>query len=206
MNEPTSVMETRLTHDFHRRATSALVDAARDPGVPLDAVAVLRGFLVAQLHHHHESEDDRLWPALAAADEQIAAGLAALSEEHDQLDAALDRLAAVPAREDADRATLAEAAQAVRDLVHRHLEHEEPLLFPALRDHMTAADWDAFSRHVIATSPMDAAHLLIGFFDVVGDPREVELVLANLPGPAREAVPFLREQAAADLRVLRVRD
>ncbi|SDL43525.1 hypothetical protein SAMN05421874_12198 [Nonomuraea maritima] len=38
----------------------------------------------------------------------------------------------------------------------------------------------------------------------MGDPREVELVPAGLPGPAREAAPFLREQAAADLRVLRV--
>ncbi|MFI7612084.1 hemerythrin domain-containing protein [Nonomuraea terrae] len=201
--EPMSIIETRLTHDFHREATSLLADAARRPGVPLPAVAVLRDFLVAQLHHHHESEDDLLWPRLAAADAQVAAGLAGLSEEHEQLDASLDALAAAPAQDDGDRAKLAEAASAVRDLVHRHLEHEEPLLFAALRAHMPAEDWAEFSRQVIATSPMDAAHLLIGFFDLVGDPREVELVLAGLPEPARAAVPLMRAQAETDLRVLR---
>ncbi|PZG08320.1 hemerythrin domain-containing protein [Nonomuraea aridisoli] len=200
--EPMSIIETRLAHDFHRKATSLLADAAPRTGVPLSAIAVLRDFLVAQLHHHHESEDDLLWPRLAAADAQVAAGLAELSKEHDLLDASLDALAAAPAQQDGDRAKLADAAAAVRDLVHRHLEHEEPLLFPALRTHMTAEDWAEFSQQVIATSPMDAAHLLIGFFDLVGDPREVELVLAGLPEPARAALPILRAQAENDLRVL----
>ncbi|MCT9931937.1 hypothetical protein N5079_17170 [Planotetraspora sp. A-T 1434] len=37
-------------------------------------------------------------------------------------------LESAPIERDGDRAGLQPAAEAVRELVHRHLEHEEPLL------------------------------------------------------------------------------
>ncbi|MGJ6967712.1 hypothetical protein ACSDR0_37950 [Streptosporangium sp. G11] len=56
-----------------------LAEAAVRPSVPLGALAELREFLVANLHHHHESEDEQLWPLLAAVARQAAAGLADLA-------------------------------------------------------------------------------------------------------------------------------
>jgi hemerythrin-like domain-containing protein len=201
--EPMSVMETRLAHDVHRAATSLLAEAATLSGAPLATLAELRDFLVANLHHHHESEDNELWPLLAAADPDAAARLGELTGEHERLEAALDTLAGLPVQDEADRARLAEAAATVRDILRVHLEHEEPLLFPALRAHMPADTWTEFSRKVIATGPLVGAHLMVGFLDQVGNAEDVEKVFANMPEPAREFIPVMRQQAQAALRDLR---
>lgn len=202
MNEPAAVIETSLTHKMHRLATSLLAYASVRSSVPLSGLAELRDFLVNTLHHHHESEDNILWPMITKAAPEIIGPLADLSNEHVQLDSALDKLATLPIQHDEDRAALWGAAVEVRDLIHRHLEHEEPLLFPALRMHVSPQAWAEFSRQVIATSPPEGAHLLIGLFDQVGTAEEVELILSGLPEPAKALVPTMRQHARAVLRVL----
>lgn len=203
LDEPVAVIETRLSHDMHREATSLLATAARRPSVPSPALAELRDFLVANLHHHHESEDDLLWPMIVAVAPDIADSLLPLSAEHDQLDAALDVLDDVPIGDGGDRAALVEAAIAVRDLVRHHLEQEEPLLFPALRNHLTPEAWNDFAQKVITTSPPQRAHLLVGFFDEIGTPEAVRLTLDRLPEPVQPLVLEMRRQARAALAVLR---
>src|SRR5258707_8791879 len=91
LQEPQSVIETRLTHDMHRHATSLLAEAAARPSADWAALGELRDFLVATLHHHHESEDRALWPLIAATAPGVASQLGDLSAEHDQLDASLDQ-------------------------------------------------------------------------------------------------------------------
>ncbi|WP_406434766.1 hemerythrin domain-containing protein [Streptomyces sp. NBC_01589] len=209
LNESTAVIETRLAHGVHRVATTLLAEAAVRPSVPLSALAQLRDFLVVNLRHHHETEDDDLWPRIVAAAPATAHELDALTEEHERLDAALDRLAATNlghgegATSEGIRAALHDAAVAVRDTVHDHLTHEEPILFPALRDHVSPAEWKDFAQRVIATTPPVAGHLMVGFLDEVGTPAEVELVLAGLPEPVRPLLPAMRAQAADDLQILR---
>ncbi|MEU8836960.1 hemerythrin domain-containing protein [Streptomyces sp900116325] len=209
LNESTAVIETRLAHGVHRVATTLLAEAAVRPSVPLSALAQLRDFLVVNLRHHHETEDDDLWPRIVAAAPATAHELGALTEEHERLDAALDRLAATnlghgegPTSEGI-RAALHDAAVAVRDTVHDHLTHEEPILFPALRDHISPAEWKDFAQRVISTTPPVAGHLMVGFLDEVGTPAEVELVLAGLPEPVHPLLPAMRTQAADDLKILR---
>ncbi|MBP2702616.1 hemerythrin domain-containing protein [Microbispora sp. RL4-1S] len=201
-SEAVAVVETRLIHESHRRATTLLSEAATRTSVALPALAELRDFLVAHLRHHHETEDHKLWPMIASVAPDVAGRFAELSEEHDELDAALDALGAAPIHADGDRDGLARAAEVVRSLVHRHLEHEEPLLFPALREHVSPGEWTAFSREVVATSPMEGAHLIVGFLDQSGTPEEVAIALAGLPEPAQRFVPAMREQAHAALAVL----
>ncbi|GGT02588.1 hypothetical protein [Streptomyces chromofuscus] len=94
----------------------------------------------------------------------------------------------------------------MRDTVHDHLAHEEPVLFPALRDHLSPAEWQDFAQRVIATTPTVAGHLMIGFLDEAGTPAEVELVLEGLPQPVRPLLPAMRLQATDDLRILRGTD
>ncbi|MCD0485007.1 hemerythrin domain-containing protein [Streptacidiphilus sp. ASG 303] len=213
--EPMSVLETRLAHGVHRAATTLLAEAAADPSVPLNALAQLRDFLVANLHHHHETEDHDLWPQIIAAVPAVADSMNELTGEHEQLDGALDRLSAVAldggtadgaatAGSAAEvRAELEDAAAVVRDIIHSHLSHEEPILLPALREHISPAQWNDFSQKVIATSPTVAGHLMVGFLDQVGTPEEVGLMLSALPAPVQELMPMMRQQAAQDLLVLR---
>lgn len=221
-----AIMETRLVHETHRLATGLLADAAGRPSIPSESLAQLRDFLVVNLRHHHETEDEWLWPQIVAAAPDTKHALHKLSEEHERLDIALDRLAAatVTGAETAgdaegatghrdsqgqdsvngdDRPALRQAAVEVRDSVRDHLTHEEPVLFPALRDHITPAQWKEFSQQVIATTPPVAGHLMIGFLDEVGTPAEVESMFVNMPQPVRALLPAMRSQAVADLRVLR---
>lgn len=202
--EPMSVIETRLAHEVHRVATALLAEAAVRPSAPLGTLAQLRDFLVVNLRHHHETEDEDLWPQIVATSPAAADALKDLSAEHERLDEALDALAAVVLDDaDGDQPALHKAAVAVRDTVHSHLAHEEPILFPALREHVTPEYWADFSRRVIATTPPVAGHLMIGFLDEVGTPEEVGLMLAALPEPVLPLVPAMRAQAADDLRTLR---
>ncbi|MFJ4467232.1 hemerythrin domain-containing protein [Streptomyces sp. NPDC089424] len=219
-----AVMETRLAHEVHRVATTLLAEAAAQPSVPLSALGRLRDFLVAILRHHHETEDNDLWPRIAANAPEAARALGLLSEEHERLEGALDQLSAVDLQdndvlassgpadrtgpsgdmaEDRVRAALRKAAVEVRDTVHDHLAHEEPLLFPALRDHISRAEWQAFAQRVIATTPPVEGHLMVGFLDEVGTPAEVDMVLAGLPEQLRALLPAVRLQAREDLKILR---
>jgi iron-sulfur cluster repair protein YtfE (RIC family) len=194
----TAVIETRLVHNLHRQASTLLAEAAARPEAPAAALAELRDFLVNQLVHHHESEDDLLWPMIIAAAPELSGPLDGLSGEHEKLDAALDAVAAAPV-DAPDRAGLAGAAVALRDLLHEHLSHEEPLLFPALRDHVTEEQWKGFSEHVIATTPNVGPDLLVAFLEEAGTREEVEVVLGVMPAVGRTA---LRAQGQGIIRVL----
>ncbi|MEV1045758.1 hemerythrin domain-containing protein [Streptomyces sp. NPDC049916] len=198
-------VETRLSHGMHRVATSLLVDASDRASVPAENLAVFRDFVVANLRHHHESEDAWLWPMILSAAPEQSQVFDELSREHERLDTALDRLAQaeVDGGPRTGRPALRDAAVEVRDSVHAHLEHEESVLFPALRDHITPDRWEAFSRRVIASSPTVAGHLTIGLFEEVGTPEEVRAALATMPEDVSALIPAMKSQAAADLRVLR---
>jgi hemerythrin-like domain-containing protein len=201
-DDHTGVIETRIVHNVHRHATSLLADAIRVDAA-IDALRELRDFIVPTLHHHHRIEDHDLWPLLVAAAPALSRDLEGLSKDHERLDAALDDLATVDVDKDADRRRLTAYATTVRDLVHEHLAHEEPILFPALREHVSDQTWDGFSQRAVATAPAEANHLMVGFLEDVGTREEVDLVLRHLPAEAREHLPAMRAQASATLDALR---
>lgn len=191
---PVSIVETKVIHSTHRAATSLLFEAAEKPSVPASAVAALRDFLVANLNHHHRSEDHQLWPMILKEAPQASAAFSELSAEHEQLDAALDALEKVEISEGVSRKAYADRALAVRDLVHAHMDHEEPLLLPALREYISDEAWHEFAAEVKETNPLTGIHFLIGFVDKVGSKEEVEFMLGDLPAPVLEA---MRKQAEA---------
>ncbi|MEU6602997.1 hemerythrin domain-containing protein [Streptomyces flaveolus] len=201
--EPHSVLETRLTHQTHRRASALLAEAANSATADPEALTHLRDFLVATLHHHHESEDHILWPLIEKSAPGSSQPLVALGEEHEELERELQALAEAPVPASGPRDALAEAATSVRDLVHRHLEHEEPVLFPALRDHVTPEQWNDFSLQVITTTPPEGAMLLIGFLNEFATQQELDAMMAELPGPALEAAPAMAAEAAKVLAAVR---
>jgi hemerythrin-like domain-containing protein len=192
--ESPAVLETQLVHDAQRRVTSMLADALSPFPAPTSTVGELRDFVVAMLDHHHRSEDTDLWPLLTDRAPVLTDALAALSSEHDQLDVALHELAAASI-DSLNGAGCAAAARNVRDLVHTHLGHEEPVLFPALRTHLTDEDWFAFSQRTVAVAPQAGAHFFIGLFHEVGTEQQIDLVLRQLPPDARAAIPEMRAAA-----------
>ena len=68
-----------LIHEAFRRDLTRLAAAVRDPDVSTTRATQLDGhwkFIGDQLHHHHQVEDDSLWPLvrpkLSGRDEQLA--------------------------------------------------------------------------------------------------------------------------------------
>ncbi len=184
--ESPAVSETQLVHDVHRRATSLLSDATNHPSPSLRGVAELRDFVAATLDHHHHSEDRDLWPLLIAAAPELSDELARLSAEHDLLARDLDALRRVHLAQPGDLRALRAPAQKVRDRVHEHLAHEEPVLFPAMAQSLSDQVWAEFSQRTVTSAPTDGLHLLAALFDEVGTPSQVDLILRHVPAERHE--------------------
>src|SRR5690606_37593180 len=169
-----AITQTRLTHATHRLATDLLVDAVDRPSADPGRLAELRDFVVTHLRHHHETEDALLWPRIVAAAPETEHLLHRLSQEHDRLDDALDRLAAVD---------LPTGDQAVAGADTGPAGHGTGQVRAGLRD--------------------DVRPVLREARDEAGTPAEVRSMLADMPGPVQDLVPAMRSRAAEDLRVLR---
>src|SRR4051794_9431172 len=109
-------------------------------GTPADPARLERWWTAYRdvIVRHHTREDDLIWPALAAADPTFADDIAAMHEDHDELDAVMDRLdaalTALPHQPD----TLDEArnaAAAFARVLADHLAREEAVAFHRLAEH-----------------------------------------------------------------------
>jgi hypothetical protein len=103
--------------------------------------------LCLDIHHHHATEDDVLWPVL----ERYAGAevdLAPLSDDHAALDPVLDDIragfavAASGGRVD----VLAERLTHLADLLDEHIAEEERDLFPIIRTYVPLAEWQVVEK------------------------------------------------------------
>lgn len=147
-----------LMHHGFRRDFRDLVNAV--PATPMDAVEVWQALarrwkeMSTALHHHHQVEDQALWPpllarVLAVGDEEGVQALQAMTAEHGRLDPSLRQCAegfsamvSAPSADIRDRLVtdLIEARGALTD----HLAHEETAAVPLIQTHMSVADWKDF--------------------------------------------------------------
>ncbi|MEV8515263.1 hemerythrin domain-containing protein [Dactylosporangium sp. NPDC051484] len=142
--------------DARRFADVTLAMAqGRTPGTPGRVQAIRRYLtdLCDGIHHHHQAEDDVLWPVLReTAGAEV--DLAELTDDHRQLDPLLDRvraeaaaLAATPGdREAAGR--LSDSLAMLRDLLDEHIDDEERTLFPVIRRYVTHEQWQRVENAV----------------------------------------------------------
>jgi hemerythrin-like domain-containing protein len=197
-HDTAAARETRVIHEMHRRATSLLADVVAQSA---SSVADYRDFVIAMLEHHHTCEDQDLWPTLVARAPHLEAALDELTAEHDRLQNHLDELRT--SAPDAPSPSPDLRAASLRDHVHEHLLHEEPVLFPALDRYISDADWDEFSTRTVASTPQDGLPYLLALIDEVASPADAELIFGHVPADARAMIPARRAegvQALSDLR------
>ncbi|WP_433065521.1 hemerythrin domain-containing protein [Dactylosporangium sp. CS-033363] len=118
------------------------------PATPARAKAIHRYLtsLCDGIHHHHQAEDDVLWPVLqATAGAEV--DLAELTDDHAQLDPLLDRirqqsaaLANTPS-DPAAAARLADSLTTLRDLLDEHIDDEERTVFPVIVRYVSGEQW-----------------------------------------------------------------
>ncbi len=125
-----------------RRLAAGLAEIAGRGASPSQARAISRytAALLAEIRAHHETENEVLWPVIAATAGQ-AVDLAPLTDDHRAIDAAVGRASQALACFRAQPGTHAELPASVaslRDMLDEHIADEEEQILPAMRRYLPA--------------------------------------------------------------------
>ncbi|MBB6627489.1 hemerythrin domain-containing protein [Nocardioides sp. KIGAM211] len=188
------VVHTAVLREFRllRGAVARTAGGDRDQARVVDAHL---GLMCDLLHHHHEGEDELLWPLLAARLPAGSQPLLALAEaQHDGLHQALAavgvaRHAWIENASGVSRDALVRGLEVLSRLLTEHLEDEERNLLPLAATYLTAAEWQAVGEHGAASTPKAALPLVVGMFAYEGDPAVLKATLASAPLVPRLLVP-----------------
>lgn len=154
-------------------------------------------FLGDMLHHHHQGEDELLWPKLRARVKPNS--LKVIDEVEAQHEAINTTLSQVEVRrtawaEDATiehRDSLAEELGRLHSVLADHLDLEERSLLPLAAMVLTADEWHAVGAAGSAAIPKSAMPLVIGMFAYEGDPAVIADMLKSAPLPVRTLIPMI---------------
>lgn len=186
--------EVRLAGPLVRRCE---VGDTRRAGVVAPHVEVLlRG-----LHHHHELEDDLVWPLLRSRtdidDHPVLDVMEAQHREVDRLVRSTTRLLPVWRTQAAAgaRNRLAAGLGALHEVLDAHLDLEELVVLPLAEQHLTAAEWRHIGEEAERRQDRRDRTLAFGMLQHEGDPAVLASMLATAPLPARLLVPRLARRA-----------
>ena len=146
------------------------------------------GYLHGELVRHHRGEDTHVFPMFAGFGADPAL-LEAMESEHEAMAEALaDTKAAMAsyagsgARSDADAALV--TVRHTREVVERHLSHEERDLDPVLREHLDSPEWKAVEKKLRSEPPTVAGRFFAWVQDGMGD-DERRYLSSTVPAPVR---------------------
>jgi hypothetical protein len=188
MTEPLSM--NQIIHAAVRRDVARTEQALRDLGDGDHArarqIQVAWRNLVRELTHHHEAEDTFAWPFLASRGFDPAL-LAEMEEEHVAMKHALTSSsvgidAVVSAPTVASAAQAADEVARAREVIDRHLAHEEADVEGIMGELEGDPEWKKTAGKMRPASIVDAANALAWMQDGAGE-RERSSLRATIPGP-----------------------
>lgn len=142
--------------------------------------------LVRELTHHHEAEDEVLWPFLLARGvdgdllHQMESEHGAMKQALASASSAIDEVAAIPSS--ANAAAAADVVARSSEVINQHLDHEERDVEAPLGDLESDPEFKALSKKLRPASIVDAANALAWMQDGAGE-RERSALRATIPGP-----------------------
>ncbi|MEE6175894.1 hemerythrin domain-containing protein [Mycobacterium sp. 050134] len=151
------------------------------------------------LHHHHQAEDDHLWPQLLKRSVAASSIVDVLETQHCELAALLESSRVCVRRwvSESDLEHAAAAFDSVDQLnaaLDEHLRVEEQQVVPLMQMHITAAEWDAMVQLGAADADPQDLLLGLGMLAYEADPDVLATAIAAIPADAQPAV----RQLAAD--------
>jgi iron-sulfur cluster repair protein YtfE (RIC family) len=160
-------------------------------------------FLLRGLRHHHELEDDQIWPLLHA---RLPVGarrtIVTMHDQHRHIDLLVERINQLmaawptkPAAVAAFRGPLADQLETLHELLTVHLDMEERIALPLAEEHLTEAEWTEIGRLAEASNPRNERALTFGMLQYEGDPHVLASMLASAPPPVRLLLPHLARRA-----------
>jgi DUF438 domain-containing protein len=125
--------------------------------------------LQRELTHHHESEDELIWPMLAGLgiDQQL---LTTMESEHQDMSAALHETATAmttfaTSGSATDLGPARESLKRTRAVVTSHLDHEERDLEPLMMPHLESTEWKEVERKLRKQPPRVAGQFFAWLTD-----------------------------------------
>lgn len=180
----------RVIHNAVRRdlgrLTSALASAPDgDPGRARDLQRAYAN-LHAQLTHHHESEDEHVFPTLRRLG--VDTGLIDdMDGEHQAMASALDRTSTLLQQyagtgSAADAAAARESVEETHAVVEQHLAHEETELEPLMGPHIQTEEWKQAEKALRKQPPVTAGRFFAWLTDGM-DPESRAFLRSTVPPP-----------------------
>jgi hemerythrin-like domain-containing protein len=197
--------EMVMVHDAFRREfglMAAVVRQVADGDVARAEVVSDHIDLVAGLlHHHHQAEDDSVWPLLLVrCPEQIVPLIQRMEDQHASVAATGRKVSeaqsgwrvnAAPGA----RSVLAGALERLVPVLTEHLALEEERVVPVMELHIGMDEWTQILQKGMEGIDLDGLPLLMGLMFYEGDPQIIEGVLATVPAELRTGL-FARAQEA----------
>jgi hemerythrin-like domain-containing protein len=139
-----------------------------------------------ELTHHHEAEDAHIWPMLAKAGVDRDLLDAMESEHHAMAEALAETGTAVTAlarsASAADAAAARDSVVRTREVVDRHLEHEENEVEPQMEPLLETPEWKEVEKKLRKQPPRVIGMYFAWITDGMGDPQRAYL-RSTIPGP-----------------------
>ena len=177
-------------HDAFRRDLTLLARTAgsANPSDPTRRESIAAGWdlFKRQLHLHHTTEDEIIWPTLRPRLAHSPAALSvldAMKAEHSLIDPLLAAVDAQFAGTDGDR--LADVIDALTSALTGHLGHEERDGLPLIGVALTAAEWRGVGRKMGTKNGLAATSEMFAWILDGTDREHAAASLAQLPPPVR---------------------
>jgi iron-sulfur cluster repair protein YtfE (RIC family) len=180
-------------------ASAASDDARRE------VIANYYANLIDFLKVHHDGEEELVFPLLsqrapeqqdildkAVADHQAVVELIATAD---------DRIEMWTVEGDGGAEPLLGALAALEATLIPHLDDEEAFVVPLAAAHMNAAEWGQLPGHGMSHFQGDKVWLILGLIRENFTQQQRDMMLANMPPPAREMWETMGEQSFNELIV-----
>jgi hemerythrin-like domain-containing protein len=195
-SSPVDTRPMLLLHRCMRHELRLLPGAVRRAVTPEASahVADHLDFLIAFVRHHHEIEDEFLWPVLRSRlDDDQRRVVELMESQHESTSTLLGSIEAPTAAwRRAPGAAQRDRVAALLDELYppliEHLDAEEQRLLPLAARAMDAAEWDRLGDEGYRRSPKRYRSLSLGMFDHYGDPEVLATMTAAIPWPIRPIV------------------
>jgi hemerythrin-like domain-containing protein len=201
--QPIDVRDMAIVHRTFRKLyeeSAQLVRAAPTPSpARVTFLADHIDFGIMMLHHHHEGEDELLYPVLIERVPEQAAMTEQVDHEHLLIKTALDATSVACAawREQPSAETgeaLAAALGHLNSVVQPHLDDEEQKVVPLAAVTLTQQEWDAMGKHAVAQIPRNKRGIAFGMLCEPLSQADRDHMMHVLPAPVRMLYPFLIER------------
>jgi hemerythrin-like domain-containing protein len=192
--DPIEVRDMRIIHETFRRAYEEAARLIRANPTPSPARVTFLAdhidFGLNMLHHHHEGEDEILYPLLVERVPDHAARTEQIDHEHQAVKGAIDaartacsRWRTAPGANTAE--TLAAALDEVNAKLLPHLDNEEREIVPLAAVTVTQKEWDSLAKHGIASVPGNKKMIAFGMILEPLSPTDQAYMLSNVPPPVK---------------------